>query len=345
MADYVDISILEAAARCGIKVIDSGKAEVTVNCPFCGDNKKHLRLNTAKNVYYCHRCNASGNAVTLYAKLSGTDNKTAYCELVAGDKIRPTVIHQRISDITEHVALPLAERHAVYTELLKSLDLSDKHKNNLLSRGLDIDTIERNLYRTTPDSTAANRIAENLSGRYSLTGVPGFYTKDKAWRTVRHKGFFIPVRSADGLIQGLQIRLDDVQKRKCRWFSSRNKERGTAAQSWIHVAGNGDNTVAVSEGALKSDVAAFVTGNCVVGLSGANCINGLVPLLNSMSVTSVYEALDMDKRTNKNVAAAASNLRRKLAEAGITCIPCVWDAKFKGIDDFLLFCRNSDDTG
>ena len=307
MPDFVEIPILEAAARCGIRIINSGKAEITVNCPFCDDRKKHLRLNTAKNVYHCHRCNESGNAITLYAKLSGSDNKTAFYELTAGKIIRPTVIQKKASDTIYSVPLPLAERHAVYTELLNNLHLSAKHRSNLLNRGLDNNIIERNQYRTVPDRAAANNIAKNLSVQYRLAGVPGFYTKNKAWGIMLNKGLFIPVRSVDGLIQGLQVRLDDTQHRKYRWFSSNHKPNGTQAHSWIHVTKSGGSDVFITEGALKADVAAHLTGDCFIGLAGVNSVNGLVSLLSSMGVTKVYEALDMDKSTNSNVAAAASN--------------------------------------
>jgi len=335
MTDFMEISIIDTAARCGIRFVDYSKTEVTVNCPFCDDKKKHLRLNTAKNVFYCHRCGESGNSVTLYAGLTGLDNKQAYKELTGVDIIRsPSITQKRITEI-ERVPLPLSGRHAVYLGLLQSLDLSEKHRNNLLNRGLDDDAIERNLYRTVPGVAAASEISKELATRFPLAGVPGFYTIDRDWKMSLHKGFFIPVRSMEGLIQGLQIRLDDAKKRKYRWFSSNSMENGTPAHSWIHTANNGD-TVFITEGALKADVAAHLTGDCFIGLSGANCINGLVPLLQGMGITKVYEAFDMDKRTNNNIAASVEKLHRRLAEAGIDCIPCTWDGHYKGIDDFLL---------
>jgi hypothetical protein len=55
-----------------------------------------------------------------------------------------------------------------------------------------------------------------------------------------------------------------------------------------------------------------------------------------MGIAKVYEAFDLDKHTNSNVATATNNLHRRLAEADIDCIPCTWDSSYKGIDDFLL---------
>ena len=332
----MEISILESAARCGIKVIDCGRAEMAVNCPFCNDRKKRMYLNAAKNLFYCHNCGEYGNALTLYANLTGLDTKAAYRELTGGDIIRsPSITQKRITD-RERVPLHLPGRHAVYLGLLQSLELSAKHRNNLLNRGLDDDIIERNLYRTVPGTIVASRITHKLAERFSLAGVPGFYTIGRDWKMSLHKGFFIPVRSMEGLIQGLQIRLDDAKKRKYRWFSSNNMENGTPAHSWIHTANSGSDAVFITEGALKADVAANLTGDCFIGLSGANCINGLVPLLQGMGITKVYESFDMDKQTNNNIAASAEKLHRRLAEVGIDCIPCTWDGHYKGIDDFLL---------
>jgi len=337
MADFMEISIIDTAARCGIKFIDYGRAEMSVNCPFCNDRKRRMYLNAAKNLYYCHNCNEYGNAITLYAKLTGIDNKEAYRELTDGGIIRSaTITHKQITNV-ERVPLHPPGRHAVYLGLLQSLDLSAQHRENLIiNRGLDDVTIAKNLYRTVPGIADANRITEELAARFPLTGVPGFYTKNSIWMMSLNKGFFIPVRAPDGLIQGLQIRLDDAKKRKYRWFSSNNMENGTPAHSWIHTANSGGDAVFITEGALKADVAAHLSGDCFIGLSGANCINGLVPLLHDMSITKVYEAFDMDKQAKPNVATAASKLHRKLAEAGIDCIPCEWDSNYKGIDDFLL---------
>ena len=113
-------------------------------------------------------------------------------------------------------------------------------------------------------------------------------------------------------------------------------ENGTPAHSWIHTANSGCGAVIITEGALKADVAAHLTGDCFIGLAGVNCRNGLVPLLHDMGITKVYEAFDMDKNANENVTASVSKLHRRLAEAGIDCIPCEWDSNYKGIDDFLL---------
>ena len=54
-----------------------------------------------------------------------------------------------------------------------------------------------------------------------LAGVPGFYKSQGQWTLkIPGRGILIPVRDVQGQIQGLQVRLDNVEKRKFRWLSS-----------------------------------------------------------------------------------------------------------------------------
>lgn len=78
-----EIPILEAARRCGLVLNDRTLEwdEVEASCPFCDDcgpGKYHLSLNTRKNQYRCNLCEASGNSVSLYARINGTSFRQAY---------------------------------------------------------------------------------------------------------------------------------------------------------------------------------------------------------------------------------------------------------------------------
>ena len=80
---YEEIPILEAARRCGRVLNDRTLEgdEVEASCPFCGDRgpgKYHLSLNTRKNQYRCNLCEASGNSVSLYARMNGTSYRQAH---------------------------------------------------------------------------------------------------------------------------------------------------------------------------------------------------------------------------------------------------------------------------
>jgi len=331
----IDVSIIDVAARCGIRMKNTDRVEIPVSCPFCGDTKKHASLNTVKNLFHCFKCGEGHNAVTLFAKIIGADTKTAYRELA-----ELTEENRRPAPEQEREPKPLHERHAVYTELLRMLSLSDKHREDLLRRGLDAPAVDRNQYRSVPGKDTMPRIAETLAKKYNLSGIPGFHTAGGKWRMSLKPGIFIPVRDIDGCVQGLMIRLDRTKTHKYEWFTSRHKENGTRAKAWLHVAGNRSNAVVyVTEGALKSDVAAYFNpAACYIGLPGVHCQNELAPLLERMGAKKIFEAFDMDKLSNAHVAGAAAELKRKLADAGVLCQSFTWDERFNGLDDYYQFC-------
>jgi len=80
---YIEFSIVEVARNCNIYMKDVGRTEIKCRCPFCdgGRGKLVASINEKKGLFYCFRCREGLNAVTLYAKVHGTDTKTAYSEL------------------------------------------------------------------------------------------------------------------------------------------------------------------------------------------------------------------------------------------------------------------------
>ena len=149
---FEKIPIVDTARRCGL-VLDSRtlrRQEVEATCPFCGDHgrgKYHLNLNTATDQFRCNLCGAKGNSVTLYARLNNVSNKQAFQELARGTNIYP-IPKQPAPQNTEQERqpLPLEKRHAAYSAMLEHLTLLDKHRDNLLERGLNEDRIVRKSY-------------------------------------------------------------------------------------------------------------------------------------------------------------------------------------------------------
>ena len=85
-----------------------------------------------------------------------------------------------------------------------------------MNRGLTEQDVELLEYKTTP-VVGMSAIAKQLqSDGLHLAGVPGFYRdKSGAWTFIHEKrGILIPVRDRIGRIQGLQIRRDNVSRRK-----------------------------------------------------------------------------------------------------------------------------------
>ena len=156
----------------------------------------------------------------------------------------------------------------------------------------------------------------------TLQGVPGFYQDDAGRWTInfgsRTAGILLPAVGMDGLICGMQIRLDTPLHRrddppgksgaKYIWLSSVGKPHGVTSGSPLHFVGEPfAKTVYVTEGLLKADIAHCLTGRSFVAVAGVNSLNGLESALRCMAQNGtklVVEAYDMDKSENEYVAYA-----------------------------------------
>lgn len=346
---YQKIPIVDTARRCGL-VLDSRtlrRDEVEASCPFCGDHGKgkyHLSLNTQSDQYRCNLCGASGNSVSLYARLHGISNKEAYLELEKGGKVYPLPT-QPAPQNTERQPRPLAERHETYSDMLQLLSLSDRHMENLLGRGLSEERIAQNQYRSMPETESGRKLLAQMlqACGHDLRGVPGFRTKYEMWTVSGPNGFLIPVRDKEGLIQGLKIRLDDSShpERKYRWLSSRGLPDGTRSYSWIHVTGNTSSKRAfLTEGPLKGDAASFLSDDALfVCLGGVSAIGELKTVLTDLGVNEVVEAMDMDQMINPQVRRSVQEIRKTVCSIPkIKYRKYVWNPAYKGVDDYLLSC-------
>jgi hypothetical protein len=199
--------------------------------------------------------------------------------------------------------ITVGQRHPVYAALLDMLPLSAKHADHLmLDRGLSDFAIARNGYATWPTAEDhRRRICRELSARFNLEGIPGFYRKDNEWRMVgRHwAGFLIPSRDARGLITALSIRLDDPTEGKYLWFSS-----GGALSPQPHFVRpwrvSTDREVILTEGVLKGDIIADLIDCTVIGLPGTAAFSsdlGEQIRAELPSVERIFIAYDADFQT------------------------------------------------
>jgi hypothetical protein len=345
--EWKEFGVVEVARLCGIQMKndDAGVREVKSNCPFCGDKHYHLYLNAEKNQWYCFRCGARGNDVSLYARLNCITNREAARELSkclgnAGPKI--------IKDVISTPMKSLIERHNVYYDLLQLLYLSEKHCKDLLNRGLSLDSIHNFMYKSIPESEYEQRsIVKNLSAKYDLKGIPGFYRRYGEWKMYSPNcgGFLIPVCDKDGYIQGMQIRLDS-EKTRYRWFSTNEYPEGTGVSSWVHIVGDtSSDTAYLTEGALKADVSSMLSdGMLFLAVPGVNAVNCLSDTLNQLNLKKVYEVFDMDKQVNFHVAKALIKIKNILTEKGIEIQTCTWNPWYKGIDDYCLHRKKYSDN-
>ena len=343
---YDTFDILAVARLCGIELQPTQRNDVeySARCPFCGDRKYHLGLNRKKGVFHCFRCKEFGNSVSLYAKLYGISNGDAYNALKNMPELADVreISYPKISELPMR---PIFERHNVYYDFLGLLTLNSAHRTQLMRRGLSFADIHRFMYKSIPTDSARRReVIEKLASRHNLLGIPGFYRDGRGEYMMycnKYGGIYIPVCDANGYIQGLQMRLDippGADEKKFRWFSSRHFENGTGAKPWIHVVGDTSAREAcLTEGAIKADVSSVLSdGKLFIAVPGVNATSYLPELIKAMGITKIYEAFDMDKRSSPQVRDALIRLKSQLRQTGVECVSCVWDARYKGLDDYFL---------
>ena len=237
-----------------------GRSSYYVSCPCCDSDprKRHLNMNLAKDVFRCPRCGASGGIFDLYSICTGVPREKVRDILIEklGNPAERPARRQELPVVHECPLTDVDTRNVTYLALLSKLTLAPDHLQNLLSRGLTEEEISRLGYKTTPIIGTAAIAKQMQSDGLYLAGVPGFYrTESGAW-TFAHeqRGILIPVRNLHGQIQGLQIRRDQVSRRKFRWVSSAEKPDGCRAEGWTHLAGPPAAKIILTEGPMKADV-------------------------------------------------------------------------------------------
>lgn len=159
--DVVDLLHLERSPHGG------GRESYQVKCPFCGDSKYHMNINTVKNTYNCFRCGGShtgGGALDLYGRVAlGKD-------LIPGRGGNGSFLYEKLTDALgvqrgpmpyvygrydyrrSDAVFPASDEnlHRAYSALLniEGLSLTDAHRKKLIARGLDEASIEKNGYRS-----------------------------------------------------------------------------------------------------------------------------------------------------------------------------------------------------
>ena len=328
-------------------------------CPYCdgkGRNKdKHLNINLKKDVFRCVLCDWKGGIFDLYSYYTGTPRENVREELIrrvwGGDKLsimaKPSMLKQReTEDPAESTVSGVENRHAVYHALLSMLSLAPDHRQNLLGRGLSEQAVFDREYRTTPAAGGAAIVKHILDTGHNPEGVPGFYkNRDGQWSLVSNqRGILVPVRDIHGHIQGLQIRRDDIDKRKYRWLSSADVDGtdGCGAESWVHLSGPVREQVILTEGAMKADVIHSLIGQTVVAVPGVNSLRYLKQTLielMELGLKRLMSAFDMDFLKNPHVQNGYVELVRLLDSLGLSYGTYLWHPDYKGLDDYIFeFC-------
>lgn len=65
-SDTFPFGIADVVELLGLTVRRRLPSSLYLNCPFCGDQRGRLNVNTDKNVWRCNRCGAAGGMLPLY---------------------------------------------------------------------------------------------------------------------------------------------------------------------------------------------------------------------------------------------------------------------------------------
>ncbi len=363
-------NIMEVAGLLRLNIRRRGGSRVVYSdCPICGDRRGKLGLYPQINTWHCYHCGEYGGMLALYGKTHGVGSSEAYLEIcdalmvgAPGREYTPKAGAEPVSDEPQTQRASPQEIHRTLAALLALLTLSPDHREHLRSkRGLTDGEIVQFGFKSTPPAYQCRAIAARLMKQgCAVAGVPGFYLDGGGrWRAKfyqRTSGIVIPLRGADGLLQGLQIRLDSPIKKegdppeksgiKYLPFTSTGKPMGVTSGNPIHFVGDPSaRVVYVTEGALKADIAHALTGRTFAATVGVNNTMGLDELfafLRRNGTEEIVEAEDMDKFCNLNVSRGASKVHQLAVKNGLKCRRLVWNPNYKGIDDWLLASRRNE---
>lgn len=344
--ELIDITMEDVLDRVRLTILKQRGDELNVLCPWCDETHRkegHMYINPVKNTFICHKCGRQGNALQLYALLTNQNTKEAYKELTK-DNFSISELKNIYKPITtkEKVIATDEQRDKVYREFLSILTLKDKHKQDLLRRGLSELAIKNNYYKSL-DLSKDERIEvckKLLEKGLNLKGISGFFKHKTTgeWDFISYKGYAIPVKNLQGQIVGLQVRMEEGQDSKYRWFSSSIAgEYGTSAESRLHVAGIYSDEIYITEGALKADVASYLLGQTFIGLAGVSANHKeLLSVLKELKIQKIYIAFDMDLINKIEVRNNLFKIANMLKQNNFNFKVLKWNEKYKGIDDYLL---------
>ena len=176
-----------------------------------------------------------------------------------------------------------------------------------------------------------------------LLSVPGFIVKrgegDRPYLTLAGAaGLLIPVRAPGGGIEALLVRRDDAGNGPRYSYLSSAKHGGPGPGAPPHVP-MGINapaeTVRLTEGAIKADIAFALSGLPTVGAAGLAWRPAL-DVVQVLGCKRLLLAFDADALDNPHVAHALTDACEAAAVAGLTVELERWNkVDGKGIDDLL----------
>ena len=364
---YFTFNFVDVIYCVGIPISKIRGVYMYIDCPECfynpqtghsGKGKCEVRIQSG--VYSCPRCGTfKGGMLDLYRYYRNCDSHTANKEMreyVGAPQYRQRKLQvQKIVESAERSVFDnvnLAKRNEIdrtYRTFLSLCSLAEKHKKDLIRRGLSEKNIAHFGFKSTPVTYEERHkiISELLHRGCTLKGVPGFYVnKTGQWDiNIYNKieGYFIPMCNLQNQCLGIQIRLDapDPKKGKYTWLSSNGMNQGVKRTSVPHITNthNLSDSIYVTEGGLKADIAHILSNRTFMAIAGVTQFKVLPVIFSQFKkngVKRIIDSFDSDCKYNTNVERARQTIKYYAVKAGLEYYRMEWDEKYKGIDDYLL---------
>lgn len=246
-----------------------------------------------------------------------------------------------------------------YYGLLSKLSLKDDDRDYLVNRGLTINNIENNQYKSISydDSDIIDSyikdIEREIFSRNELLSIPGVYLDEKSKELTfmsLNNAIIIPIKFDENII-ALQLRfMGENVKTRYTWVSSASKN-GHSSSSPLNNMGelNLDKPILLTEGHFKAITLknfGFDEKYNIISCQGIGNISFLPKIMEKMNNKSLVIAFDKDvfelkdgenlsklKQRQKQVFGWLDKLINKF---DINVEFLSWDKNEKGIDDVLL---------
>jgi DNA primase len=113
-----DFDIASAAARGGVSLDEYYGEELRADCPFCGDTRQRLGVNSQTKLWHCFNCDEAGNLVGFLMRVLGLTYEAAVEMILAGRNRRRGLVELRAAEHTPAARARPVELPAEF-ELLK----------------------------------------------------------------------------------------------------------------------------------------------------------------------------------------------------------------------------------
>lgn len=305
------------------------------DCPVCNGLRKDCRQNTETNLVHCRSTEANpsdwifrgqdawGFGIWAYAADTEAWTEEKREEWRREQEARKQKRERQEQERNER-SLSATERDREIRKILSQLTLSDRHRQQLKSRGLTDEQIELGGYRSLGqwqklDTPVNDRLAGVKAGGRSLVNPDS--------------GILCPIPNEEGQLVSWQLRQDNNADNKYIWAASeRNRKNRPTSKTkefselplgtWQQPNNKGSNTgtVGLTEGTgIKPHIASCKLNIPVIGASGGNFASSpktLKSALEKLKPSSIVLYPDGGAVCNPNVLRQYQKLFDLLGEWG-----------------------------